>query len=176
MLRRLGAAGAAGATASLVTTADAFAAMGSCCTSASSYALIGSCQAQVTVPNGCTTTFSNSITVCRTLPTTTMMLARNSNGTQRPYFDELAWIQVTSPLGTSRSRNFNGWQVNCAPAATFSTLSGFNTGTPCGAGAGSPVDISNLFGTTECGLFSVDILVRNGTTPKGHSTAYIVPA
>ncbi len=174
-LAKLAAAGAVGASSALVTSSAAFAAMGSCCTASSSYTLIGVCQPSVATPGGCVDTFTNTISVCRTLASTSMVLARNANGTQRPFFDEIAWVQVTSPLGVARSQNFNGYQVTCALPATFATVAGFNVGSTCGAGAGSPVDVTNLFGTTECGIFTVSIRVRNGNTPKGYSTAYIVP-
>lgn len=175
-LRKLSAAGVVGASASLVTSGQAFAAMASCCTAASSYALIPTCLAQEPSPVVCQDTFSNTITVCRTLITTQMSLARNPGGTQRPYFDELAWIQVTSPLGVVRSQNFQGWQIDCALPATLGTITGFNSGNECTVGASTAVNISALFGTTECGLFSAQIRVRNGFTPRGYSTAYIVPS
>ena len=175
-LSRLAGAGAVGASGALVSSSDAFAAMGSCCTASSSYALIPTCLAQEPAPVVCQDTFVNTISVCRTLMTTQMFLARNSSGTQRPYFDELAWIQVTSPLGVVRSQNFRGWQIDCALPATLGTVSGFNNGNECTTGASTAVNISGLFGTSECGIFSVQIRVRNGFTPRGYSTAYIVPA
>jgi hypothetical protein len=150
--------------------------MGSCCTASSASALIPACLPQQSTGAGCADTFSNTIPVCRTLMTTQMFLARNASGTQRPYFDEIAWIEVISPLGVVRSQNFQGWQVDCALPATLGTISGFNNGNECTTGASTAVNVSGLFGTTECGIFSVQIRVRNGFIPRGSSTAYIVPA
>ena len=106
-----------------------------------------------------------------------MLLSRNTAGTQRPYFDEVGWMSVTSPSGTTRSQNFVGWQNTCRLGAKLPDASasyGSNNGQPCGTTTNPATDISALFGS-ECGVFTVTLQVLNRISPYGYSTVYIVP-
>jgi hypothetical protein len=178
VLKRLSAAGAVGATAGVLASSPAFAAAGTCCSSSDSYTLISVCQPNTTITAGCVTTFTNTITVCRTLPTTTMLLSRNTAGTLRPYFDEVGVLIVTSPTSVVRSQNYIGYQNDCRRATTLADLTGYGGGNGGACDSNTTfaaTDVSALFGA-ECGLFTVTIEVRNGFTPYGHSTCYVVPA
>ena len=118
---------------------------------------------------------SNTITVCRTLPTTTMTMSRTSAGSFRPYFDEVGILTVTSPSNVTRSQNYIGWQNNCrSTTTTLPDLNGYGSGNgnPCANPSNTPTNVTALFGN-ECGLFTVRIDVRNGFTPYGYSTCYL---
>ena len=177
LLKQLSVAGAATATSVIVTSSPAFAATASCCRANSSYTLIGTCVPNTPITNGCTTVFTNTITVCRTLPTTTMTMSRTSAGQFRPYFDEVGVLTVTSPTNVTRSRNFIGWQNDCRVVdgtTILPDLTGYGSGNgnPCANPSNGPTDVTALFGN-ECGLFTVRIQVRNGFSPYGWSTCYL---
>ena len=71
-------------------------------------------------------------------------------------------------------RNYFNYQVNCADPAGPNIARPSNkqcTAAPTGAAG---IDISAMFGAV-CGQFSVQIEVRNGSTPTGWSEAWVVP-
>jgi hypothetical protein len=106
-----------------------------------------------------------------------MTLSRFSNGTGRPFFDEVGTLIVTSPTLVTRSQNFlGGWQVNCAPSTTDGNHPGnFGSanGSACGNTTLGAIDVSNLF-NGECGTFTVRIQLWNGANPYQHSTCYLI--
>lgn len=177
LLKQLGAAGVATAGTAVVASSPAFAAQASCCRANRSYTLIGQCREQSVTTSSCQTEFTNTIQVCRTLPTTPMSISRTSAGQGRPYFDEVATFYVTSPTNVTRIQNFIGWQNNCRfPNPTFADVGGFGSGngSPC-TNPGpflDPYPITNLFGN-ECGIFTVRVDIRNFATPYGYSTCFV---
>ncbi len=178
LLTRISAAGAVAATSSVVVSSPAFAAAGTCCSASTSYTLVPVCQPNTPITAGCVTNFTQTVTVCRTLPTRTMLLSRNPTGTQRPYFDEVGVLIVTSPTSVVRSQNYIGYQADCRRTTTLADLTGYGGGNGSACGNDSPfgaTDVSALFGN-ECGFFTVRIECRNGFTPFGYSTCYLVPA
>jgi hypothetical protein len=177
LLKRISAAGAVAATSSVVVSSPAFAAAGTCCSSSTSYTLVPTCQPNTTIAEGCVTNFTRTITVCRTLPTRTMLLSRFADGTQRPYFDEVGTLTVTSPTSVVRSQNYIGYQADCRGNTTLGDLTDYGGGNGSACGSDSPfgpTDVSALFGN-ECGFFTVTIECRNGFTPYGYSTCYLRP-
>jgi hypothetical protein len=163
--------------ASIISSSPAFAAVGTCCNGSASYTLIGQCREMSEATAGCVTEFTNTVSVCRTLPNRTMWLARTTGNQFRPYFDEVGVLIVTSPTGVVRTQNFIGWQNDCRVASpTFADLTGYGdgNGTPCAGAANAPTNVTNMFGS-ECGIFSVRIEVRNSYTPYGYSTCYLIP-
>ncbi len=165
--------------ASVVSSSPAFAAVGTCCSGAASYTMIGQCREMTEATAGCVIEFTNTVSVCRTLPNRTMWLARTSGNQYRPYFDEVGVLTVTSPTNVVRVQNLIGWQNDCRVTnPTFPDLTGYGdgNGSPCGGAntALGPTNITNMFGS-ECGIFSVRLEVRNSFTPYGYSTCYVIP-
>jgi hypothetical protein len=167
--------GVATAATSVVASSPAFATQASCCRANTFYTLIPTCQPETTVTDGCAIRFSNTIQVCRRTPTSTMTMSRLSNGTARPYFDEVGVLIVTSPTGVVRSQNYIGWQNDCRlVGATLPDVGGFGSGngSPCGPTNAAVQDVTPLFGN-QCGLFTVTIQVRNGFTPYGWGSCFL---
>ena len=101
-----------------------------------------------------------------------MRLSANSAGTQQPYFDEVGVITVTSPTGVVRIRNVIRWQSDCRDSSgTDINITG---GSGCGTQPTPALDITSAFGS-QCGVFTVNIRVRNSYSPYGYSTCWIVP-
>jgi len=115
-------------------------------------------------------------TVCRKTTAQVMRLSRDNAGIYAPYFDELAVIRVTPPGGgTPVVRNYYNYQRTCAdPAGPNIALPTSSQCVVAPANAAA-IDISAMFGTV-CGQFTVQIEIRNGSTPTGWSTAWVVPA
>jgi hypothetical protein len=177
LLRQLTAAGAATAATSIVSSSPAFAQQASCCRGTSSYTLIPTCATGNNQTNNCEVKSTRTVTVCRPLPTSPMVISRTSTGpSRRPFFDELATIFVTNQVsGVLRVRNFIGYQNNCRFALpTFADATGFGSGngSACGTTTNPGFDVANLFGS-ECGLFTVRIEVRNFSNPFGYSACFL---
>lgn len=175
LLKQLSAAGAVAATSTVVTSSPAFAGVGSCCRANAFYTLIGACVPNTTIAGSCTSVVDTTISVCRTLATTTMTMSRTSGGAFRPYFDEVGILTVTSPTNVTRSQNYIGFQNDCrSTTTTLPDLTGYGSGNgdPCANPSNGPTNVTALFGS-ECGIFTVRIQVRNGFTPFGYSTCYL---
>ncbi len=170
--RASGAAVLAWSTPAIVDSLTAPAAAMTCTCTPAAVSIVPSCRND-TLSSGssCVTYYSNTVTVCRG-EGQSVRFSRNSGGNQEPYFDELAVLSVTSPLGVTVVRNFIRWQNDCRdPAGSDVALSSANQ---CGSTSVPALNITSMFGS-ECGNFSVTIRIRNRYTPYGWSTAWIVP-
>lgn len=174
LLKRAAIGGAvAWTTPVIVTSLTSPAGAASCGCTATAVSIVGACQNETTItPGTCTSYFSNSVSVCRSTATQKMRFARNSTGTQEPYFDELAVLSVTSPSGSTVVGNFIRWQNDCRVSG--GTDWALSSSSPCGSTSVAAIDITSMFGS-ECGIFTVSIDVRNKYTPYAWSTAWIVP-
>lgn len=115
-------------------------------------------------PGPCVTYVNVTLPVCRISTTQIMRLASNSLGTTAPLFDELGVITVTSPTNVTKVLNVIFYQNDCRDI----------TGTDL-TGPTGPVDISALF-SGECGVFTINIQVRNRYSPYQWGNTWVVPA
>lgn len=72
--------------------------------------------------------------------------------------------------------NFLGYQADCQAVGAANTLTGFNQTSQCSSTVGTVggTDITAMFGT-QCGLFTVQLDIRNRYNPYGWSQVFLVP-
>ena len=135
-----------------------------------------------TDPNNGTATRANagaSATVCRNSATQTMWLTTSTSHTSGPYFDSVATLYVTSPLGVTTGRNYRYWQANCLddawPIANLNGLGYTHAAPPSRTvvvSGSQPFDITALF-NSECGDFTVRLVIGSIEEPHGWNSAYV---
>ena len=173
-IKKIGAAGVAGATVWTVPTIMSASAqtVGSnplppptCapCQTGPSYFFFPTATGTNSVEGQCEEHAINTLNVCRVTQTQKMVVSSDALGLTAPYFDETAAITVVSPTAVTKIWNVTNWELNCQdPSATVTIV------TPAG-----PVDISGMF-NGECGDFRISIAVRNAFSPWSYNDTYVV--